>query len=54
MRGAKGLARPGLSAEPARPAGGVEGGSDAAAAALREAVEELRAIREILARRQPS
>jgi membrane protein YdbS with pleckstrin-like domain len=52
MRGAKGLTRPGLSAASARHTGVVERGSDAAAA-LHDAVEELRAIREILSRRQP-
>ena len=50
MRGAKGLTRPAPSAASPRPAAAVDVGSDAAAA-LREAVEELRAIREILARR---
>ena len=52
MRGAKGLTRPALSAASARSTGETEAASDAVAA-LREAAEELRAIRDIISRRQP-
>lgn len=52
MRGARSSTRPGSAEGSARPMATVEGPGEAVAA-LREAVEELRAIREILSSRQP-